>query len=470
MTDLHIDSKLRRSGMLPGSSELQRRKELRNGRRIFRSWPLLPVPAVLAGGAPRLGPTVEWPHGDPIHSADDWQDRPDEQELARDFALAPEVSLWRESIDAMRAATRSRTLKICLLASVALHLGCAVFFISMPAPESVEIAGGGAVSVMLVGEQAFDSLAAGKAEGEEVTQSVEETKAVETAEQPMEATTTRELVEPVESERAAPEPLTPSAQMPLPSEVKPVEATQPAQTTQTVSEIQNAAPTETVAPAENLAIDSSSVSETGELTQVAPVEPQPEIEVERAETPPVEPVKPPEASKPSMLTEDKLLEKKAVKPKKVEKPKTEEKKTAARKQAEAEKEAKSAPAKSRKGDAGEANANAQRGASANSDSQAHSDPGNAAVSNYPGKVAAKLRRVLKFPKSAVSGSRGETQVAFTVLSDGSATGIRIVSSSGSAVLDQAAIDAVKRASPFPPIPTEAGRKQWPFAVPVLFRR
>jgi periplasmic protein TonB len=29
---------------------------------------------------------------------------------------------------------------------------------------------------------------------------------------------------------------------------------------------------------------------------------------------------------------------------------------------------------------------------------------------------------------------------------------------------------VRRASPFPPIPDSAGRSQWPFAIPIQFKR
>lgn len=406
-----------------------------------------------------------------MDGAEDWQDRPDERDLGGDFAPAPEASLWRESIEYLQVATRSRALAMYLMASVVLHLVCAVFLAAMPAQEAVEIAGGGAVSVMLVGEQAFDSLAMGKADGEGVAQPVEETNALETTERPQEATTTRELGEASEIEKAVSEPLSPSAQLASSLDAESVETlSPPEQTAQAVSEMRDAIPAEAVASAESFAIDSSSVSETGELMQAASIEPRTQMEVEKAAMPLVEPIELQEVPKPTRQTGRMVLERKLATPKKVEKPKTEGKKVAARKQAEAEREAKSAPARSRKGDGGEAKANSQRGASATSNSQTSSDPGNAAVTNYPGKVAAKLRRALKYPKSAVSGSRGETQVAFTVLADGSATGVRVVASSGSSVLDQAAMDAVKRASPFPPIPADAGRKQWPFAVPVLFRR
>ncbi|MCR4266221.1 energy transducer TonB, partial [Nitratireductor sp. ZSWI3] len=97
--------------------------------------------------------------------------------------------------------------------------------------------------------------------------------------------------------------------------------------------------------------------------------------------------------------------------------------------------------------------------------------GNAKVSNYPGKVVAKLRRSLRYPSAAKRERlRGEVQVRFTVARNGSVSGISVVRSSGSPVLDQAALETVRRAAPFPQIPSEAGRASWPFTVPLAFIR
>jgi protein TonB len=59
-------------------------------------------------------------------------------------------------------------------------------------------------------------------------------------------------------------------------------------------------------------------------------------------------------------------------------------------------------------------------------------------------------------------------VAFTVSASGGVTAVRLAGSSGSAVLDKAALDAVRRAAPFPPIPEDAGRSSWSFTVPLVF--
>jgi len=97
--------------------------------------------------------------------------------------------------------------------------------------------------------------------------------------------------------------------------------------------------------------------------------------------------------------------------------------------------------------------------------------GNAAVSNYPGVVVSKLRRSLRYPREARSQRlRGEVQVAFTVSGSGGVGGVRIARSSGSPVLDKAALETVQRAAPFPPIPADAGRSSWTFTVPLAFTR
>ena len=93
--------------------------------------------------------------------------------------------------------------------------------------------------------------------------------------------------------------------------------------------------------------------------------------------------------------------------------------------------------------------------------------GNAAVSNYPGKVMAKLRRAARgISRGARMKAQRDVHIAFVVNASGGAGGIRIVQSSGSAALDQAALDTVAWAAPFPPIPREAKRSSWRFTLPL----
>lgn len=100
-----------------------------------------------------------------------------------------------------------------------------------------------------------------------------------------------------------------------------------------------------------------------------------------------------------------------------------------------------------------------------------SQAGNAAVSNYPGKIVARLRRALRYPREAERERlRGEVRVGFTIISNGAVGNVRVVRSSGSPVLDRAAVETVRRAAPFPAIPAGAGRSSWPFTVPLAFVR
>jgi len=79
--------------------------------------------------------------------------------------------------------------------------------------------------------------------------------------------------------------------------------------------------------------------------------------------------------------------------------------------------------------------------------------GNAAASNYPGVVMARLARV---PRPRVDG-RGTAVVRFTIAPDGGLAGVSVTRGSGSARLDRAALTVVRRAAPFPRPPSGAQR-------------
>ena len=95
--------------------------------------------------------------------------------------------------------------------------------------------------------------------------------------------------------------------------------------------------------------------------------------------------------------------------------------------------------------------------------------GDADVARYPSQVVSKLRRALRYPRGG-GGAAGEVHVQFTVSSGGQPSGIRVVQSSGNAAIDQAGVDTVTRAAPFPPIPAGANRNSWAFTVPLAFVR
>lgn len=79
--------------------------------------------------------------------------------------------------------------------------------------------------------------------------------------------------------------------------------------------------------------------------------------------------------------------------------------------------------------------------------------GNAAASNYPGKV---MKRISRVPRPRV-GTKGTAVVAFRIGSNGALAGVSLAKSSGSSKLDQAALRVIQRAAPFPPPP--AGARQ-----------
>ncbi len=83
--------------------------------------------------------------------------------------------------------------------------------------------------------------------------------------------------------------------------------------------------------------------------------------------------------------------------------------------------------------------------------------GKAAESAYRAKVAAQLARK-KFYPSAARRDRltGRSTVRFTLNASGRVTAAKVVRSAGSRVLDQAALEMVRRAAPYPPIPKGLG--------------
>ena len=85
--------------------------------------------------------------------------------------------------------------------------------------------------------------------------------------------------------------------------------------------------------------------------------------------------------------------------------------------------------------------------------------GNADASNYAGLVQRKISRTRQ---RQVAG-RGQVVVSFTVSASGGASGISIASSSGNPNVDAAAMDHIRRSSPFPAPPAGA---QTRFQIPI----
>lgn len=92
--------------------------------------------------------------------------------------------------------------------------------------------------------------------------------------------------------------------------------------------------------------------------------------------------------------------------------------------------------------------------------------GAAEEARYQSQVTRKVRNALR----SLRGQSGLVIVGFTVHPDGRVSGIGIVQSSGSPAIDQAGIDAVRRAAPFPPFPGGVNRSAWQFGVPLEYKR
>jgi len=116
------------------------------------------------------------------------------------------------------------------------------------------------------------------------------------------------------------------------------------------------------------------------------------------------------------------------------------------------------------------NSNADAAAATSASGQAGAGAGGSAdVARYPGQVQNKLRRALRYPRDA-RGDSGEAHVYFVVDSGGQVLNLSVARSSGNPIIDQAALDTVRKAAPFPPIPNGSGRNSWDFTIPLAFKR
>lgn len=313
------------------------------------------------------------------------------------------------------------------------HTGAAWWVMNHRAEETIQIAGSVAIEVDLaaLGFAEADQSAAG--EFAEAVEPVETAEAVEV-----------EVAEAVPVDR--PEPVEPVQEVAKPI---PVEAVEPvrAETTPVIPDLVEGPSDVEIATATPVTPETITEAAPVETVEAEPVEE--EVEVAAIVHVPV-PTARPEYTPPA-------------KPRRVEAPKP-EKPTRQVRQAFA-------------GSAGQNQADAKKGIAQGSrqgtatnesaGNQRRSEAGNAAVSNYPGQVANKLRRAVRPQRGR---DRGQVTVSFTVGKGGHVSGLRVARGSGSPQLDQAALDTVNRAAPFPPIPDAAGRNSWNFNLPIAFSR
>ena len=93
----------------------------------------------------------------------------------------------------------------------------------------------------------------------------------------------------------------------------------------------------------------------------------------------------------------------------------------------------------------------------------------AAERDYLRGLQQAIARNRFYPQGARREDRkGVVTVAFTVQSDGRLSDVRVTKGSGFDVLDQAAVETLRRLGRYKPIPPATGRNRWPVRVPIVF--
>jgi protein TonB len=94
------------------------------------------------------------------------------------------------------------------------------------------------------------------------------------------------------------------------------------------------------------------------------------------------------------------------------------------------------------------------------------------LANFRDSLLAAIRKASYFPRKALrKRQHGETTVRFTVGRNGSVSGLAVVHSSGSELLDEAAVKIIgKAAKDFPPIPASISKDGLNYVVPIVFKK
>lgn len=101
--------------------------------------------------------------------------------------------------------------------------------------------------------------------------------------------------------------------------------------------------------------------------------------------------------------------------------------------------------------------------------ESHIDKYNNISKDYLGMIRLRIEKHKKYPDYARErGIEGKVTIIFVLKHDGYISGVRIAKSSGYKVLDQAAITAVKNASPFPKPPNSSSEGSITLQVTITF--
>lgn len=298
--------------------------------------------------------------------------------------------------------------------------------------------------------------AGGEVEAEEVPET--ETEPVEVAEA-MPAKAVVAVAAPVEVAQVEPsesEEIASAEVLTAVDSMAPAEAVIPQVATATIV-------ADSVAPSLSDPLEAVRTATIGELTPEPPIQ-----QIPPALTKPVEVAEPPETASLTPVVEEELQVAPIPKPRIVRKP-VEAKVEPLKEQPKKEPTEKKPPSKQASlGNGGLADADSAAKKSGGGAGKKN-DGGSAAASKYPGLVQSKVTRAAKYPSKA-KGDDGEALVSFTVGASGKVVKVALARSSGNDALDNAALAAVDRAAPFPPIPEAAGRSTWSFTVPLYFKK
>jgi periplasmic protein TonB len=90
-----------------------------------------------------------------------------------------------------------------------------------------------------------------------------------------------------------------------------------------------------------------------------------------------------------------------------------------------------------------------------------------ALRHWQQDLIAQIERHKRFPTGA-QGRTGVVQVAFSIDETGRLISVRVAISSGSAILDEAAVDLIRRAGPYPAPPAGLGASALSFVAPIRY--
>jgi protein TonB len=92
------------------------------------------------------------------------------------------------------------------------------------------------------------------------------------------------------------------------------------------------------------------------------------------------------------------------------------------------------------------------------------------ILRYQDSVKQKIQEERRYPRWALRlGREGAVRISFNLLSSGEIKDVRLLHPSGIDELDTEAMDAVKRASPFLPFPSDFGKGELQFEIDIVFR-